>query len=231
MIDLHGFSDQLLLGTLMTIRVAIGALVLGLFLGLLGAIGKLSKSRTARAVAGAYTTIIRGLPELLVVLIIYFGASSILTSIASNFGGGRFVEISPYMSGVIALGLTFGAYATEVFRGAFLAIPLGQAEAAKALGMHPWHVFRLVTLPQLWRIALPGLGNLFLVLLKDTSLVSIIGLEELMRQTKVAVSFSKEPFTFYLVAAIIYLLLTIITMRVLHKAEQRAARGIERSHG
>ena len=230
MIDLHGFGDQLLFGTLMTIRVAAGALVLGLALGLLGAVAKLSKSRIARGVAGFYTTVIRGLPELLVVLIIYFGSSSILTSIASKFSDVKFVELSPYLSGVIALGLTFGAYATEVFRGAFLAIPQGQAEAANALGMHKWQVFRLVTLPQLWRIALPGLGNLFLVLLKDTSLVSIIGIEELMRQTKIAVGFTKEPFTFYFTAAIIYLLLTIITMRLLHKAEQRANRGIERSH-
>ena len=230
MIDLHGFGDQLFFGTLMTIRVAAGALALGLVLGLLGAVAKLSKSRIARGVAGFYTTVIRGLPELLVVLIIYFGSSSILTSIASKFSDVKFVELSPYLSGVIALGLTFGAYATEVFRGAFLAIPPGQAEAAHALGMHKWQVFRLVTLPQLWRIALPGLGNLFLVLLKDTSLVSIIGIEELMRQTKIAVGFTKEPFTFYFTAAIIYLLLTIITMRVLHKAEQRANRGIERSH-
>ncbi|MCK4939459.1 MAG: ABC transporter permease [Rhodospirillaceae bacterium] len=230
MIDLHGFGDQLLFGTLMTIRVAAGALVLGLILGLLGAAAKLSNSRIARGMAGFYTTVIRGLPELLVVLIIYFGSSSILTSIARQFSDAKFVELSPYMSGVIALGLTFGAYATEVFRGAFLAIPAGQGEAARALGMHSWQVFRLVTLPQLWRIALPGLGNLFLVLLKDTSLVSIIGIEELMRQTKIAVGFTKEPFTFYFTAAIIYLLLTIITMRVLHKAEIRANRGIERSH-
>ena len=223
-------GERLLLVTRMTSRVAMAALVFGLVLGLLGAAAKLSKSRIARGVVGFYTTVIRGLPELLVVLIIYFGSSSILTSIASKFSDGKFVEVSPYLSGVIGLGLTFGGYATEVFRGAFLAIPAGQAEAANALGMHKLQVFRLVTLPQLWRIALPGLGNLFLVLLKDTSLVSIIGIEELMRQTKIAVGFTKEPFTFYFTAAIIYLLLTIITMRLLHKAEQRANRGIERSH-
>ncbi len=231
MIDLQGFGDQLFFGAVMTLRVAAGALVLGLFLGLSGAVAKLSNSIIARAIAETYTTVIRGLPELLVVLIIYFGSSSILTAISAWFGDDTFVEVSPYMSGVVALGLTFGAYSTEVFRGAFLAIPAGQGEAARALGMHRWNVFRRVTMPQLWRIALPGLGNLFLVLLKDTSLVSIIGLEELMRQTKFAVGFTKEPFTFYFTAAMIYLLLTIITMRVLHAAEKRANRGFDEVGG
>ncbi len=227
MIDLHGYGDQLMWGALMTLRVAFGALALGLLLGLLGAIAKLSSSAVARSVAGFYTTVVRGLPELLVVLIVYFGSSSALSAIAGWFGDEQFVELSPYFAGVIALGLTFGAYATEVFRGAIQAIPDGQGEAARALGMHRWYVFRFVTLPQVWRIALPGLGNLFLVLLKDTSLISIIGLNELMRATKFAVGFTKEPFTFYFTAALIYLLLTIISMIVLGKAEKRSRRGTE----
>lgn len=228
MIDFHGFADQLLLGALMTLRLAVGALALGLLLGLLGATAKLSRSRVARAAGGAYTTVVRGLPELLVVLIIYFGSSGALTALSGWFGHDEFVELSPYAAGVIALGLTFGAYATEVFRGAILAIPRGQIEAAHAFGMGRVLTFRRITLPQVWRIALPGLGNLFLVLLKDTSLISVIGIEELMRKSAIAVGYTKEPFTFYLAAAFIYLVMTIVTMAALHHAERSASKGVRR---
>lgn len=223
--DFQGFGDRLLLGALMTIALALTSLVLGLVLGLLGATAKLSASPLARAIGGAYTTIVRGLPELLVVLLIYFGSSGILTAMAGWLGHDGFVEMGPFTAGAIALGLTFGAYATEVFRAAILAIPKGQIEAAKAFGMDRLLIFRRVVLPQVWRIALPGLGNLFLVLLKDTSLVSVIGLEELMRQASIAVGFTREPFTFYLAAAALYLAMTVISMVVLQAAEVRAAKG------
>jgi len=231
MIDLAGFGQQLLLGAAMTLQLAVAALVVGMVLGLLGAVGRLSTFAPARAAAGAYTTIVRGLPELLVVLIIYFGSSRLLSIVAAAFGHDGFVELSPFAAGVIALGLTFGAYATEVFRGAILAIPKGQIEAAHAYGMGRWLTFRRIVLPQLWRIALPGLGNLFLVLLKDTSLVSVIGLEELMRKSQIAVGFTREPFTFYLSAAALYLLMTIIAMAALHRGERAAARGMPRPGG
>ncbi len=231
MIDFHGFGDQLLLGAGMTVRLALGALAAGLILGLLGAVAKLSSSRLARTLGTAYTTIVRGLPELLVVLIIYFGSSGLLTAAAAWFGHDQFVELSPYAAGVTALGLTFGAYATEVFRGAMLVIPKGQIEAARAIGMGPLLTFRRVTMPQVWRIALPGLGNLFLVLLKDTSLISVIGLEELMRKTSFAVGFTKEPFTFYLAAAAIYLVLTMITMIALNHAERMSSKGERKAGG
>lgn len=231
MIDLAGFGQQLLLGAAMTLQLALAALIAGLVLGLFGAIGRLSAFAPARAIAGAYTTIVRGLPELLVVLIIYFGSSRLLSAAAAAFGHDGFVELSPFAAGVIALGLTFGAYATEVFRGAILAIPKGQIEAAHAFGMGRWLTFRRIVLPQLWRIALPGLGNLFLVLLKDTSLVSVIGLEELMRKTQIAVGFTREPFTFYLSAAVLYLLMTVIAMAALHRGERAAARGMPRLGG
>lgn len=229
MFQLHGFGDQILLGTLMTLQLAAGALSLGLLLGLLGASAKLSRSRIARGIGGLYTTVVRGVPELLIVLIIYFGTAGLLTRLAESFGHHGYVELSPYAAGVIALGLTFGSYATEVFRGAMLAIPKGQVEAAQAFGMGRWLIFRRITLPQVWRIALPGLGNLFLVLLKDTALVSLIGLEELMRKSAVAIGFTKEPFTFYLVAALIYLGMTVVTMGVMHFAERWANRGVGRA--
>lgn len=231
MIDLQGFADQLLLGAAMTLKLALGALAAGLVLGLLGAVGRLSAWLPARALAATYTTVVRGLPELLVVLIIYFGSSGLLTAGAAMLGYDGYVELSPYVAGFTALGLTFGAYASEVFRGAILAIPRGQIEAAQAFGMGRWLSFRRIVLPQVWRIALPGLGNLFLVLLKDTSLVSVIGLEELMRKTTIAVGSTREPFTFYLTAAVLYLLMTVVAMAALWWAERVAARGIPAARG
>ena len=229
MFELQGFGDQILLGALMTLQLAAGAVAVGLVLGLLGASAKLSRSRLARAAAGLYTTVVRGVPELIIVLLIYFGTAGMLTALAGYFGHLGYVELSPYAAGVTALGITFGSYATEVFRGAMLAIPRGQIEAAQAFGMGRWLTFHRIVLPQVWRIALPGLGNLFLVLLKDTALVSLIGLEELMRKSSIAIGFTKEPFTFYLLAAIIYLGMTVVTMVGIHFAERWANRGLERS--
>ena len=229
MIDLQGFGAQLAVGTLLTVELAFASLGVGLVLGLLGAGAKLSRHRVLRFVGEAYTTLVRGVPELLVVLIVFFGASIALQSIASAFGYDGYVELSPFVAGIIALGLTFGAYATEVFRGAFQAVPKGQAEAARAIGMNRWTTFHRILLPQVWRYALPGLGNLFLVLLKDTSLISVVGLEELMRKSAIAVSFTKEPFTFYLAAAVIYLAMTAISMGGIHLLERRAERGVRRA--
>lgn len=139
------------------------------------------------------------------------------------------LELSPFAAGVLALALCFGAYATEVFRGAILAIPRGHQEAGLALGMSRRRIFWRLVLPQMWRIALPGLGNLFMILMKDTALVSVVGLNEVMRQTQVAVTSSKQPFTFFMVAAAIYLGLTVISMLALHVFEKRANRGFVRS--
>ncbi len=228
MIDLRGFGPQLWEGTIITLELAMVSLVVGLILGLLGASAKLSAFRPARILATAYTTVLRGIPELLTVLIIYFGATSVLMGIASWFGYDEYIEISPFAAGVTALGLTFGAYATEVFRGAIMAIPEGQREAGLVLGMSRLRIFMRITLPQVWRLALPGLGNLFLVLLKDTALVSVIGLEDIMRKANVAVGFTKEPFLFYMAAALIYLTLTIISMVAIHYLEKRTNRGVVR---
>ncbi|HHH40164.1 MAG TPA: ABC transporter permease [Sedimenticola sp.] len=228
MFDLQGFGDQLLLGLGMTLQVALGGLLLGLTLGIAGALLKLSRSRIAYAVAATYTTVIRGIPELLVVLVIYFGSATVLTRVAGWFGHDGYLELSPLAAGITALGIAFGAYATEVFRGAIQAIPAGQIEAAKACGMGPGKVFFRITLPQAWRVAIPGLGNLLQVLIKDTSLISVIGLEELMRKSQLAISYTKEPFTFYFVAALIYLGVTVIILLGQRYAEQWAGRGIAR---
>ncbi|PYF78354.1 MULTISPECIES: ABC transporter permease [Marinomonas] len=228
MIDLHGFGDQLLQGAVVTLELALCSLFVGLILGLLGASAKLSSVRVLRWIANGYTTIIRGIPELLTVLIIYFGATSVLMAIAGLFGYDEYIEVGAFAAGVTALGLTFGAYATEVFRGALQSIPKGQHEAATALGMGPIRKLYRIILPQVWRIALPGLGNLFLVLLKDTALVSVVGLDDIMRKANIAVSSTKEAFLFYLVAAFMYLALTIISMVFVSFMEKRANRGLTR---
>ena len=226
--DLHGFGPALLAGTQMTIQLALASLVLGLVLGLLGALAKTSPLKPLQWLGGTYSTLVRGVPELLWVLLIYYGTVSLMRSLADLLGM-ESLELSAFAAGTIALGLCFGAYATEVFRGAILAIPKGHREAGLALGLSTPRIFWRLILPQMWRIALPGLGNLFMILMKDTALVSVIGLEELMRRSQIAVTASKEPFTFYMVAAMIYLGLTVIAMIGLHFLERRASRGFVRS--
>lgn len=220
MIDLQGFGPLLLSGTWVTVKLAVVSLLFGLMFGLLGAAAKLSKSAPLRAIATTYTTVIRGLPELLVVFAIYFGGSQVLMSIAGLFGYDEYIEINPFAAGVAALSIAFGAYATEVFRMAIQSIPKGQWEAAQAFGMTPTKTFFRIILPQVWRVALPGLGNLFQVLLKDTALVSVVGLQDIIRQASTAISTTKEPFTFYLAAAVIYLVLTAIATAVTQGLER-----------
>lgn len=227
-LDLYGFGPALLAGILMTIQLALCALALGLVLGLLGALAKTSPNRFLQWLGGTYSTIVRGVPELLWVLLIYFGTVNLMRELGSLLGHPE-LELNAFAAGVIALGLCFGAYATEVFRGAILAIPRGHREAGQALGLAKGRIFWRIILPQMWRIALPGLGNLFMILMKDTALVSVIGLEEIMRRSQIAVSLSKEPFHFFLIAAFIYLSLTVLAMIAMHFLEQRASRGFKRS--
>ena len=227
-LDLYGFGPALLAGTLMTIQLALCALALGLVLGLLGALAKTSPNKFLQWLGGTYSTIVRGVPELLWVLLIYFGTVNLMRELGTLLGYPE-LELNAFAAGVIALGLCFGAYATEVFRGAILAIPRGHREAGQALGLSKARIFWRIILPQMWRIALPGLGNLFMILMKDTALVSVIGLEEIMRRSQIAVSLSKEPFHFFLIAAFIYLSLTVLAMTAMHFLEQRASRGFKRS--
>jgi putative lysine/arginine/ornithine/histidine/octopine transport system permease protein len=228
MIDLQGFGAQLALGTWMTVRIAFAALMLGLALGLLGAMAKVSPIRWVRWLGDIYSTIFRGVPELVIILLVYFGSAAVLNGIGEMFDL-DYMELNPFAAGTLALGSTFGAYATEVFRGALLTIPPGHIEAGMALGLSKGRIFRRIVLPQMWRIALPGLGNLFMVLMKDTALVSVIGLEEVMRKAQIATSVTKQPFTFYFAAAAIYLCITIVSMTALQFMEKRANRGVRRS--
>ena len=229
MIELHGYGPLLADGAWLTVRVAFASVALGLVFGLIGATAKLSTNTVARGVATAYTAIVRGIPELLLLLIIFYGGTMLVQDIWRGLGSDSYVEIKPFVAGTFTLAFVFGAYATEVFRGAILSVPKGQVEAAYAMGMGRFKMFRRVMLPQVWRFALPGLGNLWLVLLKDTSLISVVNLNELMYSSRVAAGATREPFTFFAAAAIIYLGFTIVSMVVLQYSERRARRGIRQS--
>lgn len=227
-LDLYGFGPALLAGTWMTIKLALSALCLGLILGLLGALAKTSPHKPLQWLGGTYSTLVRGIPELLWVLLIYFGTVNMMRSIGESMGI-EDLALSPFAAGTIALGLCFGSYATEVFRGAILAIPRGHREAGQALGLSKGRTLWRIILPQMWRIALPGLGNLFMILMKDTALVSVIGLQELMRHSQIGVTASKDALSFFMAAAMIYLCLTVVAMIAMHFIERRASRGFARS--
>ncbi|MFW3165462.1 ABC transporter permease [Pseudomonas syringae pv. syringae] len=227
-IDIHGFGPALAAGALMTVQLALSALCLGLVLGLLGALAKTSPYKPLQWLGSTYSTLVRGIPELLWVLLIYFGTVNGMRALGKLFDIPD-LALSAFAAGVIALGICFGAYATEVFRGAILAIPKGHREAGLALGMSRSRILFKLVLPQMWRIALPGLGNLFMILMKDTALVSVIGLEEIMRHAQIAVGFTKQAFTFYMVAAFMYLGLTVLAMTGMYFLEKRASRGFLRS--
>jgi len=227
MVDLYGFGATLAAGAWMTIKLALASLIFGLFLGLIGAGAKLSRFFLLRTISDIGTTVVRGVPELVLVLAVYFGGTVVINGLAAQIGYSGYIEINAFGAGVLAIGAAFGAYATEVFRGAILAIPKGQVEAARALGMPSFLIFRRIVLPQVWRYALPSLGNLFLILQKNTALVSVTGLSELMRNTIVAVGYTHKPFTFYLVAALIYLGFTAITMIGNQSLERWASRGVK----
>ncbi|MFY7960562.1 MAG: ABC transporter permease subunit [Elsteraceae bacterium] len=218
---LHGFLPALLAGAGLTLALAAAALAIGSAIGLLGAALRLWGGAWARGAAGAYVAIVRGVPDLLIIFLVYFGGT---VSLSALFG--RYVEVDAFTAGAAALGFVFGAYATEVFRGAILGVARGQIEGARSLGLRPAWIFLFVTLPQAWRLALAPYGNQTLVLLKQTSLVSVVGLEELMRKAGLAAGFSQEPFTFYMAAAVLYLAMTGLLSLVLQAAEWRAKRGL-----
>lgn len=222
MFDLQGFGHLLLSGAWVTIKLALTSLVIGMVLGMMGATAKLSNVWILRKIATAYTTIMRGIPELLLVLFLYFGGTMMLNSLLKSIGYADRVDISAFWAGVAALSIAFGAYATEVLRMAIQEVPKGQWEAAQAIGMRPMQTFFRAILPQVWQLALPGLGNLFLVLIKDTALVSVVGLKDIMYHSSRAAQTTQEPFTFYMAAAFIYLALTVIVTGTLMWLEWRA---------
>lgn len=222
-----GWGDELARGLVMTLQLALVSLCFGLVFGLLGAAGKLSRNRVLRWFADGYANVIRGVPELLIILFVFFGSGRLIRWFAAQFGYDGYIEVSAFAAGVIALSLVFGGYASETFRGAFEAIHKGQIEAARALGMSRLLILRRIQLPQVWRFALPSLGNLWLVLIKDTSLVSVIALAELLRMTNIAIGSTKQPFTFYLAACGIYLSITLLSMLGIRQLNAWARRGLQ----
>lgn len=224
-----GWGDEMLEGAGWTVVIAALAFLLGLAIGMVGASAKLAGGRVLRGAAATYTTVFRGVPELLVIYLFFYGSSSAAMAVAGVFGYTGYIEFSPFMVGVLAVGIVSGAYSTEVFRGAILAIPAGQIEAGRAFGMSRYQIFFRITLPQMMRYALPGLGNVWQLTLKDTALVSVTSFVELMRAANVASGSTREPFIFYVTAAALYLVMTSVSENLFHQAERFYSRGFRRT--
>ncbi|EJM64952.1 ABC transporter permease [Pseudomonas sp. GM55] len=216
--SLKGFGPLLLQGTWMTVKLSFLCLLVSVGLGLIGASAKLSNSALLRVPAQAYTTLIRGVPDLVLMLLIFYSLQTWLTSLTEALGW-DYIEINPFSAGVITLGFIYGAYFTETFRGAILAVPRGQMEAATAYGLTRAQRFRLVVFPQMMRFALPGIGNNWMVILKATALVSIIGLADLVKVAQDAGKSSYQLFFFLMLAALIYLVITTVSNYVLRRME------------
>lgn len=219
-----GWGDELLSGLAVTFSLALATLPLGLILGLGLALAKRSADPALALSANIYTTLFRGLPELLTLFLVYYGGQNLLNSVSGALGFGN-LEISSFLAGMVALGFVFAAYSSEVFLSAFQAIPAGQWEGGRALGLRERRIFRLVVFPQLLRISLPGLSNVWLNLLKDTSLVSVVGLADIMRQTGVAARVTRDAFFFFGLACVLYLLLTFVSSLALGWLERWTRRG------
>lgn len=216
-----GWGDELATGVLVTVSLALATLPLGLAIGFAVALARQSSEKSLRLAAGIYTTIFRGLPELLTLFLVYYGAQLGVQRLLVLAGSSAPIEINAFVAGMVALGAVFSSYASEVFLSAFRAIPAGQYEGSQALGLSRWQTMRLVILPQLLRIALPGLSNLWLVLLKDTALVSVIGLSDIVRQASVAARVTREAFLFFGIACLLYLVLAIASSFVLVRIARR----------
>jgi His/Glu/Gln/Arg/opine family amino acid ABC transporter permease subunit len=223
------YQSQLIDGTIMTIKLALTSLVIALFFGLLGAWAKLSHKRLAQRLAGAYTTIVRGVPDLVLILLVFFGGQVTLNSIGATTGLWGYVEVSQFAAGAGTIGVIFGAYFTETFRGAIMAIPRGQIEAGISCGMRKSLIFRHIIWPQMIRFALPGFTNNWLVQLKTTALVSVIGLQDLVYNAFTAGRSTGQLFTFMAAAFAIYLLLTGVSDLLLRAVERRYNRGVVRA--
>ena len=220
-----GWGDELFYATLMTIAVSITAMFIGFLFALIFTPLKLSKNKFLNFIANSYTTIIRGVPELLVIYLFFFGGAGAVMFVASIFGYNDYIEINAFFTGAFAIGIISGAYSTEVFRGAIQSIDKGQFEAANVLGLNKFRKFFKIILPQTLRLAIPNLSNVWQITLKDTSLISVTGLVEIMRQSYIAAGSTRDPLFFYSFAAVLYLLLTFVSMKLINRLEVRYSRG------
>ena len=220
-----GWGDELFRASLMTIAVSITAMQIGFSFAAIFTPLKLSKLKSLNLIANIYTTVIRGVPELLVIYLFFFGGSGAIMFVASMFGYNEYIEINAFITGSFAIGIISGAYSTEVFRGAIQSIDKGQFEAAKVLGLNKFAQFYKIILPQMLRLAIPNLSNVWQITLKDTSLISVTGLVEIMRQSYIAAGSTRDPLFFYSFAAVLYLLLTYLSMNLINRLEIRYSRG------
>jgi len=225
---LFGYGPQLLEGAALTLAVALGSLAIALLLGLLDATAKLSRWRPARWAAQAYTTLIRAVPDLVLMLLVFYGGQILVNHLGERLGWG-YVDIDPFVAGVLTIGFIFGAYFTEVLRGAFLAVPTGQREAALAFGFSRWQVLWRIVGPQMLRHALPGLSNNWLVMIKSTAIVSVIGLADLMNRAGQAAGATRQPFVFYVAVALIYLAFTSCSELAFAWLQRRLSIGTRRA--
>ena len=220
-----GWGGNLLRGLAHSLEIAAGAYAIGLVLGTVGASAKLYGGPIARDIAEAYTTIVRAVPELVLILLLYYAGTSLINDVLASFGKPP-VDISGLAAGIAVLGIVQGAYHTEVLRGAILSLPQGQIEAAKAYGMSPWQTMRRVTLPGMLPYAIPGLSNLWLVVTKDTALLAVVGFNELTLETRQAAGTTKAYFTFFMAAGVLYLVVTLASNVLLSRIEKHATRGM-----
>ena len=220
-----GWGDELFFATLMTLAVSITAMIIGFIFALIFTPLKLSKNKTLNLIGNFYTTVIRGVPELLVIYLFFFGGSGAIMYVASIFGYNEYIEINAFVTGSFAIGIISGAYSTEVFRGAIQSIDKGQFEASKVLGFKKHIHFFKIILPQMLRLAIPNLSNVWQITLKDTSLISVTGLVEIMRQSYIAAGSTRDPLFFYSFAALLYLLLTYLSMKLINRLEVKYSRG------
>jgi arginine/ornithine transport system permease protein len=227
---LSGYFVSILQGALLTVSVSLAALVVAILLGLLGAVAKLSGRPLIVGLATVYTTLVRGVPELVLMLLIFYGGTIGLNNLLEATGSKAAVDINPFLAGMLTIGFIYGAYMTETFRGAILSIPKGQMEAAWAFGMGPMSTFLRITAPQMVRYALPGFTNNWLVLIKATALISLIGLQEMTYLAKQASAATREPFTFFLFAAALFLVYTSVSLWALRWLDRRFSMGVKRAN-
>ncbi len=250
MLDLHGYLPFILKGMVLTVEVALLSLGIAFVLGMIGAVAKLSSSKIAQTIAGVYTTLIRGIPDLVLMTVIFFGGQILVNDLGAELAelselwgwmttdsdgdavpliGWDYVDVSPFIAGVLTIGFIFGAYMTETFRGGILAVSRGEIEAGHAYGMTPAQVFFRITFPAMMRHALPGFGNNWLVLAKTTALVSVIGLQDMVYNAGQAGGATREPFTFYLVVALLFLAITGLSDIGMRWLNRRYSVGVRRA--
>jgi polar amino acid transport system permease protein len=224
-----GWGDEFVRGAWLTIQISFCGYLVGLGCGLLGAWAKLSGNRSAFWISESYTTIIRAVPELLLIILLYYTGTTALRNLLVAIGFGEDVQVNAFAAAVGILGFVQGAYTTEVFRGAILSVPKGQMEAAKAYGLSSMLRFRRILFPLMIRYALPGLSNLWVSILKDSSLISVVGFSELLFSGKTAAASTKHYFFFFLVTAALFLLLTVLSNLGIQLIERRLTRGVRRA--